>query len=226
MKSIFHILLFLFPFFSFSQFGNKELYVYSRLGLGMGLTDIHYTSTIQGNSADIPRTVAANIGGGVITEIGMGMKLTRNLYCEPFVSYMHSEKNYTIVEGSTDYISSFSSNRFNIGLNAKYYVPINPNLFLDVYVGTSYRIPQDIVVETEAGEERIVYTSSAGMHWGFGGNYTYGDFVFSSGLRYRYENYKINVNRNLPQKFLELNPYLSDLNILGVDITFSVAYNF
>jgi len=223
MKLI-HLILFAFiPFFGFSQFGTHELYGYSRIGIGVGLTDINYSSNLNGNSINSPQTVKANIGGGFTTEIGLGLKVLEKFYIEPFVSYMFSTTRYHN-EGQT--INKFSSNRFNIGINGKYFVYINPEMNFELYGGTSYRVPQDMVIETSYGDERITYSSNVGVHAGFGFNYLMGDFVFNAGMRYRYEKYKLNTARGVPLYFNLINPDLNDLKISGIDIIFSVMYNF
>ena len=97
----------------------------------------------------------------------------------------------------------------------------------ELYGGTSVRIPQDVVIKTNYGEERIVYSSAIGVHCGFGGNYIHNDFVFNAGLRYRYEKYVLRRNQgSLPMNFETINPQLDNLKVGGIDIVFSVMYNF
>lgn len=223
MKFCIHLILFFVPLLGFSQFGTKELYGYSRVAIGVGLTDINYSTNLHGNSISSPQTVKANIGGGITTEVGLGLKLLNNFYIEPFVSYMFSSTRY---KQQNESILKFSSNRFNIGVNGKYFVTINSNSNLEFYGGTSYRIPQDMIVQTIYGEERITYSSNIGIHGGFGGNYIKGNFVFNMGLRYRYEKYLLNKAKGVPLYFNLINPNLNDLKISGIDIVFSVMYNF
>ena len=223
MKFFIYLLFYFIPLFSFSQYGVNELYVYSRIGVGVGLTDIRYVTNLSGNQIGSPQSIKANIGGGFTTEIGLGLKIFEKFYLEPFVSYMFSTTRY---HNDDKTISKFSSNRFNIGINGKYFVPINAKMNLELYVGTSYRVPQDMIIQTLYGEERITYSSNVGVHGGFGGNYIKNNFVFNAGLRYRYEKYKLNNSQPLPLYFSTINPNLQQLNISGVDIVLSVNYNF
>lgn len=224
MKRVLHIILFfLIPLAGFSQFDTKELYIYSRIGFGVGFTDINYRTVLGGNEQGTPRSVKANIGGGLTTEMGLGLKMFNNVYLEPFVSYMFSTSKYTNV-GTQVY--KVSTNRFNIGISGKYFVTINSKMNLELYGGTSYRVPQDMVVETEFGDESVTFNSNLGVHGGFGTNYKKGNFALNAGLRYRFESYQLNSNQDLPMQFEQINPELTDLKIRGVDIVFSVVYNF
>jgi len=76
------------------------------------------------------------------------------------------------------------------------------------------------------GTERVSFHSNLGLHGGFGGNYKKGNFVFNAGFRYRFEEYELNKDRDLPFEFVAINPELNKLQIRGVDIVFSVMYNF
>ena len=226
MKLLFKLLLLSLPISGFSQFTDKELYTYSRVGIGVGLTDINYSTVLNGNSGSNPQSVKLSIGGGFTTEIGLGLKIVNNFYLEPFVSYMFSSSNFQ-KKGQNTNITSFSSNRFNIGISGKYFIDVSSNMNLELYGGTSYRIPQDIVIDTDFGEERVVYSSALGLHGGFGGNYLHKKFVFNAGLRYRFEKYVLNTKQNkLPVLFEEINPKLDNLKITGIDIILSVMYNF
>lgn len=227
MKYLIYILIVLSPLTGYSQFIDKELYIYSRVGIGVGLTNFDYSSVLEGKALSVPKKIKVNMGGGLTTEIGIGLKMLEYFYLEPFVSYMYSRSKYKVDNGTEEYISSFSSNRFNIGINGKYFVYISPEMNFELHAGTSYRIPQDIIVETNFGEERIIYSSAVGVHCGFGGNYIHNDFVFNGGLRYRYEKYVLRNNQNnLPMNFANINPHLESLKVGGIDIIFSVMYNF
>lgn len=223
MKKLFLLTFLLIPFLSFSQFGTKELYGYSRIGIGVGFSQISYKTNLEGNKQGVPLIVSANLGGGMTTEVGFGFKFMENVYIEPFVSYMFSSQQFHNV-GTKVY--KLSTNRFNIGVNGKYFVYVNSEFNLEFYGGTSFRIPQDMVVETENGIEHISFHSNIGVHGGFGGNYIKGNFVFNTGLRYRYEKYKLNTERELPSQFITLNSDLTTMKIKGIDIVFSVMYNF
>lgn len=223
MKILFNLALLLLPFLSFSQFDTKELYGYSRIGIGVGFTEISYKTVLEGNKIGRPQTVKANLGGGMTTEFGFGFKIVENVYIEPFASYMFSSNRYRNI-GTQVY--KLSTNRFSLGISGKYFAYINSNVNLEFYGGTSFRIPQDMVVETMYGEERVSFKSSAGVHGGFGGNYKMGSFVFNTGLRYRYEKYELNTDKELPSQFVFINSDLKNLEIRGVDIVFSVMYNF
>jgi len=222
MKLALYIFFTVLPVIGFSQFDTKELYIYSRVGVGIGFSEINYRTVLDGNEIGEPKSVRANIGEGLTTEMGLGFKIVDNVYVEPFISYMFSKTNYTNV-GSQVY--KMSINRFSLGISGKYFVYINPEMNIELYGGTSYRVPEDMVVETVYGSENISFNSNVGVHGGFGGNYVKGDFVFNAGLRYRFEKYKLNTNRTLPLLFSEINPELTELNIKGVDIVFSVMYN-
>ena len=223
MKKLISLAIILIPFLSFSQFGTKELYGYSRIGIGVGFSQISYKTNLEGSELGVPLTVTANLGGGMTTELGFGFKLFDNIYMEPFVSYMFSSTRYQNI-GTKVY--KLSTNRFNIGISGKYFVYVNSDVNLEFYGGTSFRIPQDMIVETVNGYERVSFHSNLGVHGGFGGNYKKGDFVFNAGLRYRLENYKLNQQAQLPSEFATINPELQDLQMRGVDIVLSVMYNF
>ena len=226
MKKVFLFLLLGFPLLLFSQIGDKEMYGYSRVGVGIGLTDVPFTSDIAGNSQEYPVSTSLNLGAGTAIEFGLGLMLFRNLYIEPSLSYTFLSEKIDNNEAVQYYISKYSFNKISIGVSSVYIVVVDESFHLDLSVGLGIVMPQQLVVSTSHGVEKVNFNSAIGYHGGFGGNYIHNRFVYGLGLRYRVETYISSYDQRNSPNFSELNPKIDPMKVVGADVTLTVKYLF
>lgn len=226
MRSIFTGILFLISLGVFSQFNHSEFYMVGRFGLGMGMNSYTYFSNLDGTTGSNPVSLQLELGSGLIPEIGFGFKMADQFYFESSLFYSKSEDFYSTISSYGENEQGFSFNRYAILLNGKYYVAVNEKFVMDFYAGMSITIPQDLIVKIGGTTEVIKYSGSNGLQTGFSGNYVMGALSGSAGIRYRLERFTIEENQDLPSDFLELNPSFDKISSSGIDIVFSVQYNF
>ena len=226
MKRIITILLFSVPILVFSQFGVSEFYVTGNLGVGMGMNSYTYQTIEEGASQDHPKFVQLDLGSGFAPELGLGLKLTRDVYVETSVSYIINQDFYFAKSGKKTIEQGFSFNRFTIQLNGKYYVEVNKSFLLDFLGGISYSIPEELHVKVGAADEFIQYAGSVGFQGGFGGNYVVDVVTFRAGIRYRLERFTIKPKQKLPMDFDKINPNFQNISSSGIDLVFGIQYNF
>lgn len=225
-KKILFSLLVALPLIVFSQFGDNEMYGYSRIGAGFSMRDIYYTSVLEGEAIENPVSAPLKLGSGVSPEIGVGLMVLRRFFVEGNFAYVSLNKNVKQSEQAINYISGYHFNRTSVGVNGVYLIEVDPSFVLDFNAGIDAVFPHDLVVYTSQGEERIKYQATAEVHAGFGGNFVYHNFVFGMGLRYRYEAYKTSANQNFPLNFYLYNKDFRHMEVKGIDIVFTVKYLF
>jgi hypothetical protein len=97
---------------------------------------------------------------------------------------------------------------------------------MDFNAGLSVTIPEQLVVKMKGYTEIINYAGSNGLQAGFAGNYINGALTGSAGIRYRLERFTLKQNQDLPENFETLNPSFSKISSSGIDLVFSILYNF
>ncbi|MGB0390429.1 MAG: hypothetical protein ACPGRC_05580 [Salibacteraceae bacterium] len=226
MKSIIIAILLIFPAIGYSQFGHSEFYLVGRFGFGMGMNSYTYFSNLEGTSGSLPTSIQIDLGSGMIPEVGVGLKLTDFFYFESSVFYTKSEDFYSTTSSTGTTTQGYSFNRYAILLNGKYYVPVNEKFVMDFFGGMSITIPQELIVKIGGFMESINYSGSNGLQAGFSGNYILGSVSTSFGIRYRLERFTIKENQDLPVDFETLNPSFEKISSSGIDVVFSIQYNF
>tara|TARA_R110002050_G_scaffold245367_1_gene382951 strand:- start:12457 stop:13137 length:681 start_codon:yes stop_codon:yes gene_type:complete len=226
MQKLLTILLISFPLIGFSQFGVSEYYLAPRFGIGMGMNSYSYFSSVNGTITDEPIFVQMELGNGMSPEVALGFKLIKDVYVETSLGYVIHKDFYSTQSGGQTVQQGYSFNRFNLQLNGKYYVPINDKFILDFFGGIAYSIPKDLIVKIGGKTEIIRYAGSTGMQFGFGGDYVLGDISLHGGIRYRLERFTIKPNQKLPTDFSFLNPGFDNISSSGIDLIFSVQFNF
>jgi len=226
MKNLLFSLLILLPSLAFSQFGDKEMYGYSRVGVGFSMRDIYYTSVLEGLALESPVSTPLKLGSGISPEIGIGLMVIRRFFVEANIAYMTLNKNVNYSDQATNYIYGYSFNRTSVGVNGVYLVDVEPSFVLDFSIGFDAVFPHDLVIITSQGEDRIKYQATAEVHAGFGGSFVRNNLVYGMGLRYRYEAFKTSANQGYPMNFISNNKFFEHLKIKGIDIVFTVKYLF
>ena len=226
MRHCFTILIFLTSITGVAQFKHSEFYAVTRFAFGMGMNSYTYRSELEGNMVDIPRAIQIELGKGLIPEIGLGFKLTKNVYVETSISYSRTSNFYTTkgVNGINE--QGYSFNRYAIQLNGKYFVPVTEKFLLGFNGGGSFSMPKELVVKMSGYIESIKYAGSNGLQAGFTGNYILGIVSFSGGIRYRLERFTIKPHQDLPNNFKAINPNFNKINSSGIDLVFSVLFHF
>lgn len=222
MRKLFFIISLFSSLLGWSQLPKSDFYLIGRYGIGMGMSEYNYNSTVNGSFSDAPKTIKLDMGSGLIPELGLGINLKRNLYVEYSISYFFNNSFFK-TSGSTQ---GYSFNRFSFNLNGKYFVEINSKIALDFSIGGSYYIPNELTIQMYGIEEKIKYIGNVGMQVGFGGSFILKQFLLNGGIRYRYESYSKKTNQPLPPDFNEINPHLEFISSNGIDVVFSVIYHF
>ena len=209
-----------------AQFKHSEFYAVGRFSFGMAMNSYTYQSELEGTSTDIPRTLQIELGSGIIPELGFGFKLVKNIYVESSLSYAKTSDFYTTQGANGPNEQGYSFNRYAIQINGKYFVPINEKFVMEFNGGASLSMPQELIVKMSGYTEIIQYSGSNGLQGGFSGVYLLGDVSLSGGLRYRLERFTIKADQDLPDNFETLNSNFNKISSSGIDVAFSVFYNF
>ena len=209
-----------------AQFEHSEFYAVGRFGIGMGMNSYSYFSELEGSSIAVPSSIQIDLGSGFIPELGLGLKIDEFIYVETSVSFAKTEDFYMALSGGNEVLQGYSFNRYAIQLNGKYYVPVNKLFVMDFNAGLSVTIPEQLVVKMKGYTEIINYAGSNGLQAGFAGNYINGALTGSAGIRYRLERFTLKQNQDLPENFETLNPSFSKISSSGIDLVFSILYNF
>lgn len=226
MQKLLFIFIFFIPALGFSQFGVSEFYLAPRFGIGMGMNSYSYHSSVGGTVTDQPKFIQMELGNGISPELALGLKLTRDIYVESSVGYVMNKDFYQTKLAGETVEQGYSFNRFNLQINGKYFVQVNEKFFLDFFGGIAYSIPEDLIVKIGGQTETIRYAGSTGMQLGFGGDYVLGNVSLHGGIRYRLERFTIKPNQKLPVDFTTLNSNFDTISSSGIDVIFSVQYNF
>lgn len=75
MKLKLLILLSFVPNILWSQFDDKEMYLYSRLNVSIGMRDFGYASIIDDASFEIPLITQLKLSSGITLESGVGFMI-------------------------------------------------------------------------------------------------------------------------------------------------------
>ena len=219
------ILLFFIPNILLSQFDDKEMYVYSRLNVSVGMRDFTFSSSIE-EGLDNPLMAQLKLSSGITPEIGIGFMMLDHFFVEGNVGYTLLNKNGYQPEGSTYYIDTYNFNRLKIGVNGVYYVDIDSYSTLFGTMGVKANIPENLQITTSHSIENLKYNASVTFTTGFGGNFNYNNFIFGVGLHFNMENYTLSKGQELPPNFLELNPDFSKLKLRSMILNASIKYLF
>jgi hypothetical protein len=226
MKAFFAGILLMLPILGFSQFKHSEFYLAGRFGIGMGMNSYTYFSDLDGTASKLPSSIQIELGSGLIPEIGVGLKVADFFYFETSVTFAKTNNFYTAKTPNGESEQGYSFNRYAIQLNAKYFVPVNEKFVMDFYGGLSITIPQELVIKIGGYTEVLRYGGSNGMQGGFAGNYIMGPVTASFGIRYRLERFTLKEKQTLPNDFKILNPSFDKISSSGIDVLFTVIYNF
>ena len=226
MKKLILICLFLVPGLLFSQFGDRELYGYTRVGISFGMRDFMYTSNIEGLSMDYPVSIPLKLGSGITPEVGIGLMIVKHFFIEANVGITVVNKNGYQPENTEFYIESYRFNRTNIGFNGIYLIDVEDNFNIELNVGLSAVLPEDLTVITSRNIETVRYSTTIGLQTGFALNYLIKDFSFGGGLNYRVENFKTKYGQKYPSEFYHLNPNMYTIKVSSFIITLSAKYLF
>lgn len=226
MKLYIIILLSILPNILLSQFDDKEMYVYSRLNVSVGMRDFTFMSSVNGETTENPLAAKLKLSSGITPEIGVGFMIIDHFYIEGNLGYTLLHKNGYKSDNSTYYIDNYSFNRFKIGVNGVYFLDIDNYSTLFGTLGVKAVIPHHLKITTSHNVEDLKYNSTVGFTTGFGGNFNYNSFIYGIGLHFNMENFKLSKNQELPPDFLELNPDFEKLKLRSMVLNVSVKFLF
>ena len=228
MRNFLLVILFVVPFLASAQFGLKEMYGFTRFKVNVGMRDVLYATEVNGTTGETPFVMPLQLGNGVTFEGGLGFMIVKHFFVESALSYtfLHDKINHN--PESDYYISDYRFNKTTLGANGIYFLDISPHFNLDLFMGLGLRVPQDLVVNTSQGTEKVKFNTTVTYQGGFGGSYIHNNWVFGAGLTYHFETYKMSYFQDIPDNFFEIN-FESDIDnfkMAGADITFSCRYLF
>lgn len=192
------------------------------------MRDVLYATEIEGTTGETPFVMPLKLGNGVTFEGGLGFMIVKHFFVESTLGYTLLYDNINYNPESDYYIKNYTFNKTTLGANGIYFLDIGPKFNLDLFAGLGVRIPQNLVVHTSQGTEKVKFNTTITYQFGFGGSYIHNNWVFGAGLTYHFETYTMSYFQDIPYNFFEIN-YESDIDnfkMTGADITFSCRFLF